>query len=326
MLATTQEVAALVSKGVPLVVAGEEALLRELPTGPWIGGTIPYFMTGEGGKTTRDRLFVDRTPELAIRCTPVRFDQATISRVGIESPEHGYTVLIIPAGTALHQQYALEAPRYEEIFFKVVAGWIAGVHLDDLERAKPKVFFGPTGEVSDSTAVAMHVELPATHRAQLGLVNIFEQGTGDDLAFPTTGFEVKDCTVNGRQRNFHDYFVDAKLDSRLPLVADFLGTRINVSIQALDAKARTVRFFAPVFEGVPYRLAAPIENYAGKFLTAIPADVANPAFTCNCVLNYVYGGLEGRRTGQLLGPMTFGEIAYQLLNQTLVYVTIGPAK
>ena len=50
------------------------------------------------------------------------------------------------------------------------------------------------------------------------------------------------------------------------------------------------------------------------------------AFTCNCILNYVHSSLEGRRTGDVVGPMTFGEIAYQLLNQTLVYVTVSDAR
>ena len=28
------------------------------------------------------------------------------------------------------------------------------------------------------------------------------------------------------------------------------------------------------------------------------------------------------RTGEMVGPITFGEVAYQLLNQTMVYLTI----
>jgi hypothetical protein len=44
------------------------------------------------------------------------------------------------------------------------------------------------------------------------------------------------------------------------------------------------------------------------------------------VLNYLHGSLEGRRTGSLQGPMTFGEIAYQLLNQTLVQITVEPRR
>ena len=41
-------------------------------------------------------------------------------------------------------------------------------------------------------------------------------------------------------------------------------------------------------------------------------------FSCNCILNYLYGGLEGKHTGSVYGPITFGEIAHLLLNQTLV--------
>lgn len=45
-------------------------------------------------------------------------------------------------------------------------------------------------------------------------------------------------------------------------------------------------------------------------------------FSCNCTLNFLYSELEGKRTGQLVGPVAFGEIAYQGLNQTLVYLQI----
>ncbi len=47
-----------------------------------------------------------------------------------------------------------------------------------------------------------------------------------------------------------------------------------------------------------------------------------PVLSCNCILNYQYGELEGRKIPPFTGPVTFGEVAYQLLNQTLVYVEI----
>jgi hypothetical protein len=47
-----------------------------------------------------------------------------------------------------------------------------------------------------------------------------------------------------------------------------------------------------------------------------------PAFSCNCVLNYVHGKLEGDQFIPMPGPATFGEIAHVLANQTLVYLTI----
>jgi hypothetical protein len=65
-----------------------------------------------------------------------------------------------------------------------------------------------------------------------------------------------------------------------------------------------------------------VVDYAQRFLDAIPREIGPTAFCCNCVYNFVHGELEGRHTGTLQGPMTFGEIAYQLLNQTLVHVSV----
>ena len=49
----------MIRRGLPLSVAGPEAVLDRLPQGQWIGGTIPYFMVEEGGVVVQDeRLFV----------------------------------------------------------------------------------------------------------------------------------------------------------------------------------------------------------------------------------------------------------------------------
>ena len=54
---TVDEARRLIEGGQPLLLAGDEALLQALPLGDWIGGTIPYFMTAQGGKRLlgRDR-------------------------------------------------------------------------------------------------------------------------------------------------------------------------------------------------------------------------------------------------------------------------------
>ena len=46
-----QEVRMKIEQGKRLLLAGDESLLRELPAGNWIGGTIPYFMTETGGES-----------------------------------------------------------------------------------------------------------------------------------------------------------------------------------------------------------------------------------------------------------------------------------
>jgi hypothetical protein len=33
--------------------------------------------------------------------------------------------------------------------------------------------------------------------------------------------------------------------------------------------------------------------------------------------------LDGKKTGEITGPVTFGEVAYQLFNQTMVYLTVS---
>jgi hypothetical protein len=322
MLASLETVKALLDQNRNLVLAGDERILRMLPAGNWIGGTIPYFMTADGGLTCRDRVFVAEAPGFAHAARIEVYDEESILRVALDGPERGYTILILPAFTRLHRQFALESPRYEQQFFKVVCGWIAGTHLDDIGRVTPKVFIGPTREVLENKGAAMHIELPGNYQTKLGIVNIFEQGDGEPIQFPESGFLARECIVGGKRENILDFVGRTGLDLRLPLVSDFCGTRFNVGIQAADITKRQLSFFAPVFEGVSYRAAKPIANYAERFVAAIPPDVGQPVFACNCVLNYLHGQLEGRRTGNILGPMTFGEIGYQLLNQTLVHVTV----
>lgn len=320
MLTDFDTVRDLIWAGRTLVLAGDERLLRRLPAGRWIGGTIPYFMGDAGGVTDRAAIHVDELPAVAELATLATYDLDTIHRVAADSPDNGYTVLIIPAFSPVHARYASEAPGYDAMAAKVVAGWVSGVHLDDAGERAPFVFDGRTGEAYADRGVALHVSLPAAYAATLSTVNVFERGDGDEITFPETAFYATECLVDGEPRRFADYILERGLDIRVPLVTDDLGPSINVSIQAVEDG--TVRFFAPVFEGAVYRFATPLEDYAGRFEAALPAGVDAPALACNCVLNYLYGELEGRRTGGFRGPMTFGEIGQQLLNQTLVYVTV----
>lgn len=325
MLATVEDVAKLISEGKQLVLAADEKLLLSLPKGNWIGGTIPYFMTDEGGIISRDRLFVSEMPSFAGACRIALYNETQLPEIAADSPDNGFSVVILPAFSKVHQDYALNAASYDGIFLKSVIGWVAGIHLSDFGSASPQVFAGSTGEASGSMAVAMHVELPADYRSTIKVVNIFDQGDGDAISFPIDGFQTVDCFINGEKRNFHDYLIEKEIDTRLPLVSDFCGTMVNVSIQSLIAAEKAVQFYAPIFEGVEYRIAKPVEDYAASFRVAVPGDVHKPAFACNCILNFLYGELEGKKLGIITGPMTFGEIAYQLLNQTLVFLEIDKA-
>jgi len=107
----------------------------------------------------------------------------------------------------------------------------------------------------------------------------------------------------------------------MPLVGDYSGTGINVSFKAIEGD--TVYLYAPVFKNIQYRIAKPISDYEKAFRQHFESVCdKGVAFSCNCILNFLYGGLEGKSVDAFAGPITFGEIAYQLVNQTLVYVMV----
>lgn len=322
MLITVEEAKAKIEQGKLLFLAGDEALLSQLPKGDWIGGTIPYFMTDQGGITTRDKVFLTELPPWIQEVKINWYDENTLEQIPVHAPENGFSVLIIPATSKSHIAYAQNAPNYQDIFLKPIIGWIAGVHLGDSGDLRPKVFNGKTGEFSNEKAIVMHLRLDPGKIAMIGIVNIFNQGDGDNITFDTEGFQVRDCFINGERRNFADYLLSNQIDIKYPLVADYCGAMVNVSFQQIMEQEKMVHLYAPVFREVEYKIAAPVKNYVAEFCQAVPKNIGKPAFSCNCILNYLYSELEGKKTGEMTGPMTFGEVAYQLLNQTLVYLDI----
>ena len=322
MLLSVSETADHIRAGKALTIAADEELLKQLPSGQWVGGTIPYFMSEKGGLCSQDQLFVNIIPDDIgeIRIRSYAADE--LEQIPQDAPDNGLSVLIIPATSEAHITYAQKAPSYPNLFMKPIIGWIAGVHLEQLGQVTPKIMNGETGELSAEHALVMHLQLPAGKMALINTVNLFEPGEGDEIIFEQDGFSATDCLINGEKTNFADYLTEHQVDTRYPLVADYCGAMINVSFQGIDEAAKQVNLYAPVFSQVTYKIAKPLDDYVASFQQAIPAALEPPVFACNCILNYLYSELEGKKTGVITGPMTFGEIAYQLLNQTLVYVDI----
>jgi hypothetical protein len=178
------------------------------------------------------------------------------------------------------------------------------------------------GEVSPDKAVALHVALPSDKSVSLNIVNIFSPDEKSPLIeFTEDGFSARACLVDGKETLLADYIAKNGLDTKLPLVGDYFGAGINISIK--NVEDGVVYFYAPVFRDIGYRMAKRIDNYAQAFKAHIKMiEDTRCAFSCNCILNFLYGELEGKDLGAFYGPITFGEIAYQLLNQTLVYLQV----
>ncbi|MCL1907859.1 MAG: hypothetical protein FWG12_00650 [Holophagaceae bacterium] len=321
MLQSLQDAIKKIESGRLLVIAGDEGLLAKLPKGNWVGGSIPYFMDAMGGKISKDEVFVNDLTDCALGAEIKTYGVGDLPNIAKEAPEHGFSVIIIPAFTEAHFSYAQNAPNYEGIFMKPVVGWISGLHLDDLGKVTPKVFNGLTGASLDKEAIVMHFQIDATKNATVNILNVFDQGDGDTVTFDEEGFEIRNCIVNGKKQKFSEWVSNCGADIKLPLVADYCGAKINVSYQATREADGAVLLYAPVFKGVEYKIAKPVPDYVSAFQKIVP-DNPSPVFACNCILNFLYSELEGKVIKNMDGPITFGEIAYQLLNQTLVYLEV----
>ena len=312
------EVQSAIAAGQSLFLAGSHEALSQLPRGNWVGGTIPYFMAEVGGLLSEDRVFVTKAPEFALEVKAADYGPDNLADLYQEAPAHGFTFLVLPASTEVHKAFAERAPSFDGFLLRPVVGWVAGVRVDRIGKEAPAVFNGRTGMSFDSRGVALHVTLPANKLVDLEIVNIFESGSGSLIRFEEAGFRVGKCLIDGKPVNLAEYISSQGVPLEFPLVGDYNGSAINVSFQSVDAAAGTVDLYAPVFPGVDYRFAKPVEDYSGAFGKAIVAEEHEPAFACNCILNFLYGKLEGKTTGGVTGPIIFGEIAHLLLNQTMV--------
>ena len=313
----------LIDRGRVLLVAGDETLLRQLPKGIGIGGTSTNFMAPAGGLNARDKVFVSDISDQIERAEVRSYTVDALSHIAADYPKNGFTVLNVPAFSDVHAAFAKEVQTYAGVFDSPLYGWISGVDVSEIGKRSPKTFAGDATP-HDDRASALHVTLPPGKAAKIDIINLFFQGRGAEIEFAAGGFELTgDCLIDGKPGNFAAFVAANAIDVKLPLVANYQGAMVNVSLRDVDPTAGKATFYAPVFKGVKYKFAAPVEDYIAEFMRRLATIKTNSiALSCNCVLNYLYAELEGKRTGSIIGPITFGEIAYILLNQTLVYLSI----
>jgi hypothetical protein len=312
-----ENVSKLIAEGKLLHIAGTEALLRKLPKGKWIGGSTEYFMEKDGGKVSGDDFdVIEFDYDFSIKS----YDTAGIKNIAADGYDNGFSIIIIPFDSSVHKEYAQKAPGYQDIFMKNVVGWISGLNLSK-EGQTPVAVNGMTGEVSSDKAVALHLGAGADKLFCINIINIFSQNEKSPvIEFTEEGFKADMCLVDGKQTKLADYIAQNNIDTKMPLVGEYSGAGVNISFKQIENGV--VYFYAPVFKDIKYRIANNISDYVKAFNEhLLEVKNTNIAFTCNCILNFLYGALEGKKIGAFTGPVTFGEIACQLVNQTLVYVT-----
>ena len=318
-LFTVEEVSSMIRSENKLLLAGDVKLLSQLPKGNWIGGSTPYFILNQGCRvTSSDKIFVNQLPDFVTETVVKEYDETNIQTIFNDGPENGFTVLIMPYNSLVSVEYALNATNYENFAAHPVCGWCSGQPMEVLHTEKACTASGIASDIYTDKAVAMHVSLPENKYAEIHIYSPYKQGNGDVITFDYEGMTLKDAFINGVKRNFAEYLREINHNMFRPIVADYCGAQINVV--SCDISQDELQMTAPVFKSLEYRIAAINDNIVEPSM----AD-ERIVFSVTCVGFFIQPDLCEQYLKKMNGPVVFSEIAYQLVGQTTVYVTIDDA-
>ncbi len=309
----------LIHSGKLLHIAGSEDLLRKLPKGNWIGGTTEFFVTPDGPVESTSQLFVSEIDAKDFKISI--YDESDIQNIADDSFENGYTIVLLPFNSAVHKFYAEKAADFQGMFMKNVLGWVPATNPTRYGQT-PVAVDGLNGEYYSTKAVAMHIGLDSDVELELGIVNIFEADENSPtIEFLEEGFKVKRCLVNGEEMLFSDYINKNGINTKQPIIGEYSGTGINVSFKSVGRDH--VKFYSPIFKDIKYKVSRLNDHYE-ETCEQTRSNSLNykVLFACNSSLNYWYGHMDGKKLNEFYGPMSVGQIAYQLVNQTVVYIAI----
>ncbi len=320
---TKDKIAELILEGRVLILAGAEADLACLPDGRWIGGTAANFITAEGGQDANGRIFYSDLTRISQDLRLNHFNLTEMRQIGGLHPVNGFTVAIVPGFSALLAGLSAEILDYQGIYNAPLFGWVSAVSPGQLGKLQPKSFAGNAAGSTEQAAV-MSITLPDDYFAQLHIANLFSPGTGPEIHFSQPGFVVDgQCLIGGKPDNLAHYIEREKIDRRLPLVADHEGAMINISIISTDPQGGNTTFLAPVNPALTYRFAVEVLDYQNEFSRLLnELGPVSGALSCICVQHYEHAGLHETTELPFQGPVTFGQIAYGVLNQTLACLTV----
>ena len=312
-----EEVSVMIREGKKLLLAGDAKLLAQLPKGDWIGGSTPYFILyPEQMIESTEKLFVHCLPDFVDKVEIREYDSSNIKNIFCDAPKNGFTALIMPFATPIANEYMLNASNFKHFAVYPVCGWISACKLEKALTDKTYTASGVGPYISSEKGVAMHISLPETKYAEIHILNPYEQGDSDVVTFENAGQIVDNACINGVRQNFAEYLRKNNIDyENIPMVANYSGAMLNTN--CLEVRNDIVHLSTAVFERLEYRFAK-----MNPKVTALELDNDRIIFSFTCVHNYFRPDIIEKYLKKMNGPVVFGEIAYQLLNRTTVYVTI----
>ena len=332
-LYSVAEVDVMIKNGDKLLLAGDAPLLSQLSKGDWIGGSCSRFVGKERTPVnTREKIFVHNVTDVVNNFKIVVYDASNVKNIYDEAFEHGFSVLILPFYSDVWREYSINCSNYFNFANSPVCGWVAVAppYSEYEQNDESLVFSGESGLSYKNSAVVMHIELSVEKYAEIHVFSPFKADDDDIIVFEENGQQVEYALVNGVRQNFRQYLLNRGIDrshdagemSRKCLAGNFSGFIMNVSIgmETENDLEKYVSLGAPVYKGVPYRLANMDKVSYAHEKKQLDVEVAC-AFTC--ITNFAHSDIFQKHLTQMYGPFTYGEIGYFLLNQGTVYLTVG---
>lgn len=190
-LMTIDAVVRLIRGGRTLAITGVEAALDQLPIGAWIGGTMPYVKDLQGAAKTDRQVFVTELPN---RCQTVLQYHATaeFAALAAHTPAHGYSLAMLPWGSAAHQQYATQCGEDPGGFESPLVAWLASVDPSRVGLQQPLIYVGKTGQKLTDGVVVAHARLAEGQRVEDALGGLMKPEGLEVLSFTHGGSSARE--------------------------------------------------------------------------------------------------------------------------------------
>ena len=325
-LYTKEKVVEFIKQGRIMHLCGNEHTLKDLPKGNWIAGMSPYFMDNVG-KICDNKIYVDDFSFIAEECEVTTFDESNISEIAKRNKyTNGFIFVVLPIDSEVYYTFANHSLEYEDIYDNPVVGYVSSVLLSDYGKVQPKVAIGSEGVLHDNKAAVMYVKVSDRLRVRTEIMNLDTiDDTTPSLKFPKTGFKQSDCLIDGKPGNIASYLeaVKGRIGHYPQLITSQNGALVVRDVKSVNVETGEAVFFSPAYESDVHYIVKQNNDYLATFNRRLGRKT--DVIACLSCTSYFWQGDFEYRHIDFNGVYTFGEIAYQLLNKTIVTLEVDLA-
>ena len=330
-LYTVAEVNAMIEKGDILLLAGDSVLLSQLNKGKWIcGSTSRFIEMGKEPICDRNRIFVHNLTDIAEEIKLDFYDASTIKNIYEDAFENGFSVLITSPFSDVVGEYTNNCSKYTNFGSRALCGWavVTSIYSEYELIDESLIFSGIDAKSYNQGAVVMHVGLPTDKFAEIHVFSPYNQPKeGDIITFEENKQFFEYALINGKRQNFRNYLEEIQKAQKREvtvfpyrcLIGNYEGIVMNVAL-ATEKDKEYVTLGASVYKGIEYRLSntdiidfeSMKKNLCGEIV-----------FSLSCVNNFMKKEIFKNSLTQMNGPFTYGELAYYMMTNATIYVTVG---